>query len=252
MTQDQAQASRSFGGAADLYDRLRFLPSRDVLTWVLAGHAGQVLDLAAGTGQIARQLTEGFTGDDGAIFALEPDAQMRDILRTRVPGATVLDGAAESIPLATATIDAVLVGSAWHWFDQSQALAEIARVLRDDGVLGVLGTTPDISVDWVRDIFDPEERERLERQWGAYIDVKLPSDDFGPVEHSSVAVRQSMMADDLVESFKTHSFYRTASPQRQVAILKQVRDALSVRFPGASTIELATRTLCWRVRRRPR
>jgi hypothetical protein len=38
--------------------------------------------------------------------------------------ATVADGTAESIPLTTSSIDTVLAGSAWHWFNQSQALAD--------------------------------------------------------------------------------------------------------------------------------
>lgn len=205
--------------------------------------------LASGTGQIARRLTGDFIGQDGAVLALEPDPQMRRVLRARVPPATVIDGTAESIPLATASIDAVLAGSAWHWFNQSQAPAEIARVLRDGGVLRVLGTTPDISVDWVRDLFISEGLHRLERAQQAYVNVRLPSGDFDPVERASFGGRQCAGREDLAESFKTHSYYRTAGPERRAAIVAQVRAALAARFPGASTIELATRTLCWRARR---
>jgi SAM-dependent methyltransferase len=177
---------------------------------------------------------------------------MRSVLRARVPRATVIDGTAESIPLAAARIDTVLVGSAWHWFNQSQALAEIARVLRDGGVLGVLGTTPDISVDWVRDLFTPDGLHRLERAQEAYTGVRLPSGDFGPVGYASFGGRQPVGREDLAESFKTHSYYRTGGPERRAAIVEQVRTVLAVRFPGASTIELATRTVCWRARRTQR
>lgn len=250
LHQENEDAGRSFGGAAELYDRLRYTPSDQVLAWLLSGHErGQVLDLASGTGQIARLLTGDFTGQDGAVFALEPDPQMRSVLRARVPRATVIDGTAESIPLATASIDTVLAGSAWHWFNESQAPAEIARVLRDDGVIGVLGTTPDISVDWVRDLFISEGLHRLERAQQAYVNVRLPSGDFGPVEYASFGGRQTVGREDLAESFKTHSYYRIAGPERQAATVAQVRAALAAHFPGASTIELATRTVCWRARR---
>jgi ubiquinone/menaquinone biosynthesis C-methylase UbiE len=253
MRQEHADTGRSFGGAAELYDRLRYTPGDQVLAWLLSGQeGGQVLDLASGTGQIARRLADDFTGQDGAVFAVEPDAQMRDVLRARVPRATVIDGTAESIPLATASIDAVLAGSAWHWFNQSQALAEIPRVLRDGGVLGVLGTAPDISVDWVRDLYIPEGLRRLERAKRAYINVRLPSGDFGPVEYASFGGRQPVDREDLAESFKTHSFYRTAGPEGRAAIVAHVRNVLAVHFPGVLTIELATRTLCWRARRTQR
>jgi ubiquinone/menaquinone biosynthesis C-methylase UbiE len=250
LQQENVDAGRSFGAAAELYDRLRYTPSDQVLAWLLSGQeGGQVLDLASGTGQIARQLADDFIGQDGAVFALEPDPQMRRVLRARVPRATVIDGTAESIPLATASIDTVLAGSAWHWFNESQAPAEIARVLRDGGVLGVLGTTPDISVDWVRDLFIPDGLHRLERAQQAYVNVWLPSGDFGPVEYASFGGRQSVGREDLAESFKTHSYYRTAGPERQAAIVAQVRATLTAHFPGASTIDLATRTVCWRARR---
>jgi ubiquinone/menaquinone biosynthesis C-methylase UbiE len=250
VRQEHVHTGRSFGGAAKLYDRLRYIPSDEVLAWLLSGQeGGQTLDLASGTGQIARRLADNLIGQDGAVFAVEPDARMRSVLRARVPRATVMDGTAESIPLATASIDTVLVGSAWHWFNQSQALAEIARVLRDGGVLGVLGTIPDISVDWVRDLFVPEGLHRLERAQQAYISVPLPSGDFGPVQYASFGGRRSVDREDLIESFKTHSYYRTAGPERQAAIVAHVRNALAVHFPGVLTIELVTRTTCWRARR---
>jgi ubiquinone/menaquinone biosynthesis C-methylase UbiE len=250
MANEHADAGRSFGDAAELYDRLRYTPGDEVLAWLLAGQeGGQVLDLASGTGQIARRLSDDFAGPDGAVFALEPDPRMRSVLRARVPRATVIDGTAESIPLATASIDTVLVGSAWHWFNQSPAPAEIARVLRDGGVLGVLGTTPDISVDWVRDLFIPEDLRLLERAQQAYVNARLPSGDFGPVAYASFGGRQSVGREDVAESFKTHSYYRTAGPQRRAAIVAQVHTALDAHFPGVPTIELATRTLCWRARR---
>jgi ubiquinone/menaquinone biosynthesis C-methylase UbiE len=250
MPNEHVDAGRSFGDAAELYDRLRYTPSDQVLAWLLSGQeGGQVLDLASGTGQVARRLTDDFIGQNGVVYALEPDAQMRSVLRARVPRAIVVDGTAESIPLATACIDAVLVGSAWHWFNLPQALAEIARVLRDGGVLGVLGTTPDISVDWVRDLFTPEELLRLERAQHAYINVPMPSGDFGTVEYASFGAWQSVGREALVESFKTHSLYRTAGPEGRAAIVEQVRTALAAHFPGVPTLELATQTLCWRARR---
>jgi ubiquinone/menaquinone biosynthesis C-methylase UbiE len=253
MPQEYVDAGRSFGGAAQLYDRLRYIPSDEALAWLLAGQrGGQVLDLASGTGQIAGRLVNNFIGQEGTVFAVEPDARMRSVLRARVPRATVMDGTAESIPLATASIDAVLVGSAWHWFNESQAVAEIARVLRGGGVVGVLGTRPDLSVDWVRDLFTAERLSRLERAEQAYTNVQLPAGDFGPVEYAAFGGRRVVDREDLVESFKTHSDYRTARPEERAAIVEHVRNALAAHFPGMSPIVLSTKTRCWRARRTQR
>ena len=43
---------------------------------------------------------------------------------------------AEDLPLDDASVDAVLVGQAWHWFDQEKALAHARRVTKPGGWLG--------------------------------------------------------------------------------------------------------------------
>ena len=61
-----------------------------------------------------------------------------------------LDGVAEDIPLATGSVDAVVVGQAFHWFDVPACLDEIARVLRPGGGLAMLWNDEDERVPWVR------------------------------------------------------------------------------------------------------
>ena len=49
----------------------------------------------------------------------------------------VLDGAAEAIPLADASVDGVFCAECFHWFDWPRALPELARVLRPGGCLAM-------------------------------------------------------------------------------------------------------------------
>jgi SAM-dependent methyltransferase len=63
---------------------------------------------------------------------------MRAVLERLVPAAESLAGRAESIPLADASVDAVFVAEAFHWFDHAAAAREIARVLRPGGTLRLL------------------------------------------------------------------------------------------------------------------
>jgi SAM-dependent methyltransferase len=100
--------------------------------------SSRVLDLAAGTGQ----LTRAFLPLVGSVVAVEPSADMRGVLAEVVPGIEVLAGEAESLPLPAASVDAVVVGSAFHWFDGDRALPEMARVLRTGGGLGLLWNEP--------------------------------------------------------------------------------------------------------------
>lgn len=90
-----------------------------------------VLDLAAGTGKLTRLLVERFP----RVIAVEPLAGMRAVLERVVPDAESLEGTAEAIPLPDASVDAVFVAEAFHWFDAPAAAGELARILRPGGVL---------------------------------------------------------------------------------------------------------------------
>jgi ubiquinone/menaquinone biosynthesis C-methylase UbiE len=116
VSADRSDASLPFGTAADSYDRLRFFPSAQAVSWLLHGDERRVLDLAAGTGQVTGQLIpRGLS-----VVAVEPDQRMRAVFAARFPQNECLDGTAERIPLPDNSLDAVIVGSAWHWFDAPQ------------------------------------------------------------------------------------------------------------------------------------
>jgi SAM-dependent methyltransferase len=108
-----------------------------------------VLDLAAGTGKLSRALLA--VGLD--VVAVEPQAQLREILAASVGGERVREGLAEAIPLADESVSAVTVADAFHWFDHAAALAEIRRVLRPGGGLAVLTSAPDWSgASWAHEV----------------------------------------------------------------------------------------------------
>ncbi len=106
---------------------------------------GRVLDLGAGTGKFLPYLLE--TGAE--IIAVEPVAAMRDRLSEAYPAVAVLEGAAEAIPLPPESVDAIVCAQAFHWFANSQALAEIHRVLKPGGMLGLIWNVRDERIGWV-------------------------------------------------------------------------------------------------------
>lgn len=123
----------SFETVAEQYERARPLYADAALDWIaerLGLAAGsRVLDLAAGTGKLTRQLVaRGFD-----VVAVEPGDEMRGVLERVVPEAEALSGTAEEIPLPDVSVDAVTVGQAFHWFEPGPAFAEIRRVLRPGG-----------------------------------------------------------------------------------------------------------------------
>jgi SAM-dependent methyltransferase len=139
---DLHPATRGFE-AADVYERGRpDYPATAVAAIVseLGLRPGRtVLDLAAGTGKLTRLLVP-----CGAnVLAVEPVREMRQHLEQRLPGIVALAGTAERIPLTDRYVDAVTVGTAFHWFDAAVALREIHRVLRPGGGVALIWNARD-------------------------------------------------------------------------------------------------------------
>lgn len=131
----------SFGAAAQAYAAARPSYPVEAVRFVLPADARRVLDLGAGTGKLTSVLLD--LGLE--VVAVEPDDAMRALVD---PRADVLVGTAEDVPLADASVDAVVVGQAWHWFDEAAALASVRRVLRPGGTLGLLWNVLDDTTGW--------------------------------------------------------------------------------------------------------
>jgi SAM-dependent methyltransferase len=146
-----ALAREGFGRGAKAYERGRPAYPRRAVAWVCAqlgvaaGH--RILDLGAGTGKLGRLVRE-LSGAE--VIAVEPVAEMRAIAAAH--GLDVLDGTAEHLPRANGSVENVLCGEAFHWFDARRALGEIARVLRNGGGIGLLWNVHrwDREAAWVR------------------------------------------------------------------------------------------------------
>jgi SAM-dependent methyltransferase len=98
----------------------------------------RVLDLAAGTGKLTRELLA--CGLD--VVTVDPSADMRRVLAALLPPDRILAGEAEALPLDDGAVAAVAVGDAFHWFDGERAVGEIARVLRPGGTAALLWHRP--------------------------------------------------------------------------------------------------------------
>jgi SAM-dependent methyltransferase len=242
-----AERAQSFGSIATDYDRLRPSAPPEAVDWLVPPGAAVAVDVAAGTGLFTRLLAERVP----QVYAVEPDDRMREVLAQRSSNVTVLNGTGEQIPLPDASVDAVYVSSAWHWLDESRAVPEIARVLRDGGRLGVLWTARDRDVEWVRDLDrlpgqplmdrSAEDRHRWRRDVGAEGDAR-----FTNVARANFAFTRPMLLDDAVGMVATYSRVITASEADRSAVLTRAREMLLARFGDVEEIDFPMRSWCWR------
>lgn len=123
---------------AEDYDRGRPGWPAEIVGLLDLPASATVLDLAAGTGKLTRVLLSAFR----KVIAVEPQAASLRVLAARSPDAEALEGTADRIPLGSASVDAVFVGQAFHWFGNAVALGEIARVLQPRGALVLLWNVP--------------------------------------------------------------------------------------------------------------
>jgi ubiquinone/menaquinone biosynthesis C-methylase UbiE len=149
MSEIHSAAQTGFTSGAESYVQGRPEYPRALLDWLGnalgAGRGRRIVDLGAGTGKFTKLLAQ--TGAD--LVAVEPVAAMRAQLERSVPGVQVLEGTAEAIPLASASVDALVCAQAFHWFATEAALREIHRVLKPEGRLGLVWNVRDESLDWV-------------------------------------------------------------------------------------------------------
>jgi ubiquinone/menaquinone biosynthesis C-methylase UbiE len=138
--------AHSFGGVAEAYERGRPTYPVEAVRWMLGEEPLTVLELGAGTGKLTRVVTQ--LGHD--VHATDPDPAMLEVLEREVPGVRTAEASAEEIPLADASVDAVIAAQAFHWFDLDRALPEIARVLRPGGRVCLVWNYRNEKIPWVR------------------------------------------------------------------------------------------------------
>lgn len=254
---------RTFGTVAQAYAAYRPSYPDAALDWALApvsspasARRGELvlLDLAAGTGKLTASLVRRST----RVTAVEPDPEMLAVLRAELPSVDALPGTAEDIPLPDASVDAVLVGQAFHWFNPEPAAEEIARVLRPGGVLAALWNADDTSVEWVAGYHRAasEEREVPGVPSGGARDDLPATPDFEPSEKAEFGHSQRLTVDGLIDVLGTHSWALISTPEERAEAYARIRTYLATRpevgTASDGTFELPLRTAVFRAVRRER
>ena len=239
MTEDRRERSLSFGSQAAAYERGRPSYPPEAVDWLLPASARDVLELGAGTGKLTTRLVERGL----SVVAVDPIAEMLDVLRSALPGTTALLGTAEQIPLPDNSIDVVLVAQAWHWFEPERAVAEVVRVLRPGGRLGLLWNVRDERLGWVREF---GEIVGLEHDW-ANATVELP-EPFTDVQTHRFEWTNYITPQALIDYVASRSYCITSPATVRSRTLDRVRELLATHpaLAGSDGLALPYITVCIR------
>jgi SAM-dependent methyltransferase len=205
-----------------------------------------VLELAAGTGK----MTSALAADGHRVLAVEPSAPMLARLVRQVPSAFPMQGVAEKIPLADSCADACVVAHAFHWFDTDVALAEIARVLRPGGTLGLIWNYRDESVPWVRQLSSLlAAAERIEARQAEELIEKLEwSRLFTPPAYSGFRLWQKLDRDGLLHLVASRSYVATLPAQEREEVLHQVGELYDMTARQPDGLVMPYISTCYRTR----
>lgn len=205
-----------------------------------------MLDLAAGTGKLTRQLLP----SGAELVAVEPVAGMRRKLAETVPGIRTLEGTAEEIPLGDAAVDAVFCAQAFHWFDADRALDEIHRILRPNGGLALIWNIRDEAVEWERrlsELMKKYESNAPRKRWGRWREAFERTELFTPLGERRFPHRQEGSVETMLARVASISFVSALPDEDRSAFLEDVRKLVE---PSDSPLVMHYRTEVYFCRRR--
>src|SRR4051812_36066966 len=219
-------AAAGFNEPGD-YEAARPSYPPDAVAWLVehlrVGPGARVCDLAAGTGKLTRPLAP----SRARPLAAEPVERKRTTFRELLPEVPIVAATAEALPFATASLDAVTVAQAWHWFDAERAAAECARVIKPGGALGLIWNARDRTEPWVNDVWAIMDRVEKHAPWRDHenwSDSALGAmPEFGPVQPAVFHHRQAITREGVVQRVASVSHVAVLPPAERAAVLAEVR-----------------------------
>jgi SAM-dependent methyltransferase len=222
---DSARSGFTIGAAS--YERGRPDYPEGAVAW-MAGQLGlgpgrTVVDIGAGTGKLTRLLVP--TG--ATVIAVEPVEAMSDVLHQLLPTVELVQGTADRTGLAPSSADAVTAGQAFHWFATPSGLAEIHRILRPSGGLGLIWNQRSrqhptwVAVDALIDDLRRSEPDQNSLEWRQVLEA---SDLFTPLTVATFDQAQHLAPEELVDRVISISYVAILPEDQKAELAARLRE----------------------------
>ena len=237
---------KQFGNQAENYTKYRLPYIEEVhslLFSTLPKGSTKILDLACGTGKS----TEPLVKNGLEIFGVDHDPLMIKEAQKQAAekGLSIQYSVSEveNLLYEDNQFDAITVGTAFHWFVNEKALAEIKRVLKKDGLLFIYWvlTTKDIPEEdeIPGSIFQSYSWERVPPKLRDldYISKFLSDGCFRDVKTAQLPYAYNTTIEERVGLQKTASAYEILSDEEKGRFLNEVAEVLTEKL-GADLTSL--------------
>jgi SAM-dependent methyltransferase len=228
------ERATAFETAAQVYESSRPGYPPDAVRWLVEalglGPGRRVVDLAAGTGKLTRDLVP--TG--AHVIAVEPVPAMRRTLAAMAHTASpdvpvsVVAGVAQALPFGDGCLDAMTVAQGFHWFATDDAVAEMHRVLRPGAALALIWNHRDTSDGLqaaLTGLMEPWRGDTPSYDSGAWRDVLQPARLLAATAETHVPWRQPVDIEGVADRVASISFIAAMDRSDRERLLDQVRVA---------------------------
>lgn len=189
------------------------------------------------------------------VVAVEPAANMRAVLEERLPAVRVVNGTAESIPVEDGSVEAVVVGNAFHHDDRQRAFAEIARVLRPGRALALFWAWPleeeSLRYPGLREVDEVVESTRESFQiataYRTWTEPPPAAEEFGSFERHEFPMTHVIPSERLADLYATSSDVASLPAAAREDLLDRIRQVSRglpdiLRLPARTVVDLCLRS----------
>ena len=227
---------KQFGPQAENYTKYRTpYPQElfDFLFSLIPQNSTRILDVACGTGKS----TEALLGAELKVYGCDHDVLMIEEAKKQSSlKALSIDyqvAEAEHLPYENGYFDVVTIGTAFHFFVNETAIAEIKRILKPGGLLFTFWTltTKDVPVEdeIPFSIFQKYKLARVPVQLRDldYISSFLAKSGLKNISTKRIPIKYNITVEERVGLYTTSGSYELLSEEDKIGFLDEIRKALT-------------------------